>query len=48
MKAVVKSIPVRYNGKTYQPGETVDVKQEYFDEGLFNKVEEKKKSKEGE
>jgi len=45
MKAKVKGIPVRYNGKKYQPGETVEVAEKYFDENLFEKVAEKKQEK---
>lgn len=49
MKVTVKSIPVRYNGKTYQGGESVDIKQEHFDANLFKEAKSGKtgaKSKE--
>lgn len=43
MKVQVIKIPVRYNGKTYQEGETFEMAEKYFDEALVEKVKETKK-----
>jgi hypothetical protein len=43
MKVQVKNIPVRYNGKTHQPGETFDMAEKYYNENLVSKVKDSKK-----
>ncbi|WP_157764808.1 hypothetical protein [Solibacillus sp. R5-41] len=43
MKVRVKKVPVRYNGKSYQPDETFDMAEKYFDENLVEKVSEQRK-----
>lgn len=43
MKVQVKNIPVRYSGKTYQPGETFDMAEKYYNENLVSKVKDSKK-----
>lgn len=36
MKVTVKDIPVRYNDKDYEPGDTLTIKEEHFIEQLFD------------
>lgn len=39
MKVTVKSTPVRYDGGRYLKGETIEIKEEHFNEALFEAVE---------
>jgi hypothetical protein len=38
MKVKVKTIPVRYNGKTYQPEETFEMAEKYVNEEIVEKL----------
>lgn len=42
MKVKVKDIPVRYDGKRHTSGDTLDIKQEYFNDKLFEEVNDGK------
>ncbi|WP_180962587.1 hypothetical protein [Salimicrobium jeotgali] len=42
MKVKVKDIPVRYDDKRYTAGDTLDIKQDYFDDNLFEEVNDGK------
>ncbi|WP_164670962.1 hypothetical protein [Virgibacillus doumboii] len=39
MKVSVKQIPVRYDGKSYRAGDTLNIKEKYFDSNIFEEVE---------
>lgn len=45
MKVQVKDIPVVYNGKSHQPGDTVEIDKKHFDESIFKEEKNKKESK---
>ncbi|MCM3413529.1 hypothetical protein [Metabacillus litoralis] len=40
MKVTVKSIPVRYDGDRYLKGQTLEIKEEHFNEVIFEKVDD--------
>lgn len=44
-KVKVKSIPVRYEGTTYQPGEEFDMKDEHVIDSLVTVTEAEKETK---
>jgi hypothetical protein len=45
MKVTIKSIPVRYDDKSYRVGDTLTIKDEHFDKDIFKEVKEPAKNK---